>query len=120
MSGTSQPQYPRRGDIYWVDFNPARGSEQAGHRPAVVISLDSFNRVMNTVVVAAMTTSVREGSPVQVTLEAGDPLPNRGSILGFQVTTIDQRRLEDFAGQLRPEQLKELDVVIARCFGLKP
>ncbi|KAA6218815.1 type II toxin-antitoxin system PemK/MazF family toxin [Streptomyces filamentosus] len=119
MSGTSQPQFPRRGDIYWVDFNPARGSEQAGHRPAVVISLDSFNRVMNTVVVAAMTTSVREGSKVQLTLEAGDPLPQRGSILGFQISTIDQTRLERHAGRLRPEQLEELNGVIALCFGLK-
>ncbi|MEU6849128.1 type II toxin-antitoxin system PemK/MazF family toxin [Actinacidiphila alni] len=120
MSGSMQGAYPRRGEIYWVDFTPARGSEQAGHRPAVVISLDSFNRVMNTVVVAAMTTKVRENSKITVTLEADDPLPNRGDILGFQVTTIDQGRLERLDGQLRPEQIAELDEVIARCFGLLP
>ncbi|MFB7971038.1 type II toxin-antitoxin system PemK/MazF family toxin [Streptomyces rubiginosohelvolus] len=118
MSGTSQSQYPRRGDIYWVDFNPARGSEQAGHRPAVVISLDSYNRRMNTVVVAAMTTTVREGSRVQLVLEAGDPMPKRGAILGFQLSTIDKDRLGDHAGRLRPEQLEELNGVLALCFGL--
>jgi mRNA interferase MazF len=118
VSGSKRSECPQRGDIYWVDFNPARGSEQAGHRPAVVISLDSFNRVMNTVVVAALTTKVREGSKIQVVLEAGDPLPQRGAILGFQVSTIDQVRLERFGGRLRLEQLKELDEVIARCFGL--
>ncbi|WP_078912460.1 type II toxin-antitoxin system PemK/MazF family toxin [Streptomyces sp. NRRL S-646] len=119
MSGTSQSQYPRRGDIYWVDFNPARGSEQAGRRPAVVISLDSFNRVMPVVVVAAVTTRIREGSKIQVTLEAGDPLPQRSAILGFQVTTIDQARLEQPGGRLRAEQIDELDEVISRCFGLR-
>ncbi|MFE0861454.1 type II toxin-antitoxin system PemK/MazF family toxin [Streptomyces rochei] len=119
MSGTSQPQAPRRGDIYWVDFNPARGSEQAGHRPAVVISLDSYNQRMRTVLIAAITTTVREGSRVQLTLEAGDPLPRRSSILGFQVMTIDQSRLQKHAGRLRPEQLEDLNGVLALCFGLK-
>ncbi|MGK3939785.1 type II toxin-antitoxin system PemK/MazF family toxin [Streptomyces caeruleatus] len=118
MSGTSQPQFPRRGDVYWVDFDPARGSEQAGRRPAVVISLDSYNRRMPTVLIAAITTTVREGSPVQVTLEAGDPLPRRSSILGFQIMTIDQSRLQNQVGRLRPEQLEELKKVLALCFGL--
>ncbi|MFG3051864.1 type II toxin-antitoxin system PemK/MazF family toxin [Kitasatospora sp. NPDC048239] len=113
-----RPPSPQRGDIYWVDFDPARGSEQAGHRPAVVISLDSFNSRMPTVTVAAMTTRVRETSPITVTLQAGDPLPDAGDILGFQVMTIDQSRLERFAGRLRPPQMAELNTVLARSFGL--
>lgn len=110
---------PRRGEIYWVDFDPARGSEQAGHRPAVVISLDSFNARMNTVVIAALTTKIRPGSPVQVYLPAGRPLPEEGAILGFQVMTADQSRLGRYAGALAKSQLAELDQVISRCFGLR-
>lgn len=110
---------PKRGEIYWVDFDPARGSEQAGHRPAVVISLDSFNARMNTVVIAALTTKIRPGSPIQVYLPAGSPLPEEGAILGFQVMTADQTRLGRYGGALTKTQLAELDQVISLCFGLK-
>jgi mRNA interferase MazF len=111
---------PKRGEIYWVDFNPARGSEQTGRRPAVVISLDSFNSRMPVVVIAGVTTAVRPGSPIQVHLPAGSPLERESAVLGFQVMTVDQARLESYAGVLTKDQLDELDQVVSRCFGLKP
>ena len=84
-----------------------------------MISLDSFNARMNTVVIAALTTKIRPGSPVQVYLPAGRPLPEEGAILGFQVMTADQSRLGRYAGALAKSQLAELDQVISRCFGLR-
>ncbi|WP_448222462.1 type II toxin-antitoxin system PemK/MazF family toxin [Gordonia iterans] len=114
---------PRRGEVFWADLNPARGSEQAGRRPVLVISTDSFNRRMNVVVTVALTTSVRpavrEGrSPVSVFLPEGEPLDKEGCVLAFQVTTLDQERLEKYAGELSTEQMRQVDRAIAASFGL--
>ena len=51
---------PRRGDTWLVNFNPARGSEQAGIRPALIIQNDTGNRVSTTTIVAAISSTVRE------------------------------------------------------------
>lgn len=108
----------RRGDIYWIDWNPARGSEQAGRRPAVVISSDQANRALPVVTVAAITRTIREGSPIAMILEAGEPLPFRSSILAFQVMTIDKNRLLDLAGELTTVQRDELATTIRRVWDL--
>ncbi|MEU7952596.1 type II toxin-antitoxin system PemK/MazF family toxin [Micromonospora chalcea] len=116
MPYPSEP--PRRGEVYWFDFDPARGSEQAGERPAVVISLDSFNQRMPVVIIAALSTKVRLGSRVSVHLPAGQPLPKEGSVLAFQVMTADKSRLKDFAGRLSKSQLQQLDDALRLSFGL--
>ena len=84
----------------------------------MVISLDSFNRRMATVVIAAVTTNVREGSPVSVTLPAGRPLARRSSVLAFQVMTAAQDRLRDYLGSLDSAQLRQLDNALRTSFGL--
>ena len=48
----------RRGEIYWVEFDPVKGSEQGGLRPALVIQNDTGNRYGPTTVVAAITRTV--------------------------------------------------------------
>lgn len=114
---------PRRGEVFWADLNPARGSEQAGHRPVLVISTDSFNARMKVVVTAALTTSVRDStregrSPVSVFLPEGEPLDKEGCVLAFQITTLAHERLEKLAGELTPEQMRHVDRAIAISFGI--
>ena len=48
----------RRGEIYWVEFNPVKGSEQGGLRPALVVQHDLGNRHSETTVVAAITRKI--------------------------------------------------------------
>lgn len=115
---TSQPSPPRRGDIYWVDFDPSRGSEQRGQRPAVVISIDSFNRIMPVVMVAAITTKIKPNFRVTVTLQAGEPLQPKCQILAFQVVTIDKSRLGRYEGCLDADQLHELEDKMRLVWGL--
>lgn len=78
---------------------------------------------MPTVVVAAMTTSVKENvrsgkSPVCLFLPAGDPMDKEGAILGFQIMTIEKMRLENFAGKISAEQQLQVDSIIKNSFGL--
>ena len=100
---------PKRGEIYWVDFNPARGSEQAGRRPAVIISTDLQNRFFPVVTVAAVTTGGKAmRSELSVVLPEGDPLDRRSAIMPFQILTVANERLDEYMGCLSPEQLEEV------------
>jgi mRNA interferase MazF len=100
---------PRRGEIYWIDFNPVIGSEQGGRRPAVVISTDDFNKNVPVVAVAAISTSqATRTSPLAVNLPAGQPLQLASRILAFQVRTVDQSRLAGYLGSLDAQQVQAL------------
>ncbi|MEV0838504.1 type II toxin-antitoxin system PemK/MazF family toxin [Actinocatenispora sera] len=111
---------PRRGEIYWFEWNPSRGSEQRGRRPAVVISPDMRNARMPTLVIAALTTNTtRVGSAISVYLPQGRPLDKEGTILAFQVMTASKERLLNYAGCLGSDQLRELDRALKVAFGLE-
>jgi mRNA interferase MazF len=96
----------RRGDIYWVDWNPARGSEQAGRRPGLVVSNDIANEHAPIVVVASMTT--RRPSrpfPFLVEITADESGLSRDSTINcLQLLTVAKQRLlpSHSAGGLAP------------------
>ena len=89
MVASSQAKYvPARGDIVWLQFNPQAGSEQAGHRPALVISPKSYNEQVGLAVVCPLTTHIK-GYPFEVTLPSGNKA--KGAILADQVKSLDWR-----------------------------
>jgi mRNA interferase MazF len=76
---------PERGDLVWIDFDPAAGHEQMGHRPALVLSPAIFNKKVLLTLVAPVTSRVR-GHGFEVSL-TGKKIS--GVILCHQVKTID-------------------------------
>jgi mRNA interferase MazF len=109
---------PKRGEVYWVDFSPARGSEQAGRRPGVIVSIRQFNESMPVVVIAAVTTKDKSRFATCVELPAGRPLEQRSFVLPFQILTVDKSRLGDCAGRLDIEQIVDLERALRLCWGL--
>lgn len=83
----------------------------------MVISLDSFNRSMPVVAVAALTTRIKQ-SQLVVDLPAGQPLQQAGQILPFQVMTISKDRLDGYMGMLSPVQIRALESKLRLCWGL--
>ena len=79
---------PRRGDAVWVDFNPQAGHEQAGRRPAVVLSPESYNRSVGLAILCPITSRVK-GYPFEVTIPA--ELDVNGVILADQLKSADWR-----------------------------
>jgi len=79
---------PERGDLVWLEFNPQAGSEQAGRRPALVISPGSYNRRVGLALVCPITSRVK-GYPFEVELPPG--LEAQGAILCDQVKSLDWR-----------------------------
>jgi mRNA interferase MazF len=89
---------PKRGDLIWLDFTPQAGHEQAGRRPAVVISSSQYNRKVG-LLLACPITSQRKQYPYEVLLP--DRLPITGVILADQVRRLDWKsRRAAFIGRL--------------------
>ena len=79
---------PDRGDFVWLEFNPQAGHEQAGHRPALVISPGAYNRRVGLALCCPITSQVK-GYPFEVALPVGVPVA--GVVLSDQVKSLDWR-----------------------------
>jgi mRNA interferase MazF len=84
-----KPYYPRRGDIIRLDFDPQSGHEQAGRRPALVLSPEEYNQKVGLVVVCPIT-GQQKGYPWEVEVSG---LPQvYGVVLADQVKNLDWRK----------------------------
>lgn len=109
----------RRGDIFLVDFNPGRGSEQAGHRPAVVVQNDVGNEYGSTIIIIAITTAAHKDYPFLARLNAGEGGLERDSVANAaQVLTVDKSRLARKLGSLSPERMRRVDRALMLSLGL--
>lgn len=79
---------PARGDLVWLEFDPRSGHEQAGRRPALVLSPRAYNGRVGLAVCCPVTTQVK-GYPFEVLLPAG--LKVKGAVLADQVKSLDWR-----------------------------
>jgi mRNA interferase MazF len=95
---------PDRGDIVFLNFDPTRGHEQRGHRPALVLSPISYNRKTSLALFMPITNK-QKGYPFEVVLPA--ELKTQGVILADQIKCLDwQDRGIDFV-EVAPESLIE-------------
>ncbi|MDA3646415.1 type II toxin-antitoxin system PemK/MazF family toxin [Saccharopolyspora indica] len=105
----------RRGDLYWVDFEPIRGSEANKTRPAVVVSNDAANRSAQrakrgVITVVPVTTNIDRVHPFQVLLRAADcGLPNDSKAQAEQVRAVAVNRIGNRIGTLPRNALAALD-----------
>jgi mRNA interferase MazF len=102
---------PRRGEVYWLDFEPARGVEQRGRRPGLIVQNDRGNEHASYTVVAALSTApLARTFPFTVQYEAGEAnLPRAGHINCSQLLTIDQSRLDGLIGSFDVDRMLEVD-----------
>ena len=97
-----------RGEIRWADLSPARGHEQAGLRPVLVLSHDVFNERSGTAIVVAITSQPqRAGFPLTLELKTGD-LPKRSWAKIGQIRTLSSERIGEPVGKLSPEELSQV------------
>jgi mRNA interferase MazF len=101
------PDYvPSAGDLIWTDFDPTKGREQAGRRPALVISAAPFNANTGLAVVCPITSRVRP-FPTSVVLPSG--LPVAGEVLTSHLRSIDfLARPVRYAGAAVPAHVAQL------------
>ena len=79
---------PNRGDVGWISLNPQAGHEQAGRRPAVVVSPLAYNRKVGLALLCPVTSQIK-GYPFEVIIPQG--LKLNGAVLSDQVKSLDWR-----------------------------
>ncbi len=105
MRPSTETRHPRRGEVWLVNFNPGRGSEQKGVRPALIVQNNVGNQYAATTIVAAITTTIKP-YPVAVVIRGRTcGLPHDSMVNMAQVLTVDKSRLMRKLGELAPDQL---------------
>ena len=105
----------RQGDIIFLDFDPTKGREQAGYRPAVVISQTAFNQKRNLVFICPITSSTR---PLRFRVLLDDRTQTQGDVICEQVRVIDLlarkcKVVEQLPRDLLKQVLEAVSVIVA-------
>jgi mRNA interferase MazF len=96
---------PRQGDVVWLDFSPQQGHEQAGRRPALVVSPEAYNAKVGLMLCCPITNQ-KKGYPFEVEVRGTGSVS--GVVLSDQVKSLDwAARRAEFKGRLEPEALAE-------------
>lgn len=110
------PYCPRRGDLVWLSFDPQAGHEQSGHRPALVLSPESYNRKVGLALFCPITPQPK-GYPFEVVIPSG--LAVSGVILSDQVKSLDWKaRKTRFGEELPTEALQEVLAKFSTLLGM--
>lgn len=89
---------PKRGEIYWVDFDPVIGSEQGNRRPCVIVSPNVLNSIeKNRTITVLPISSQGAANPLRVEVSGGK---TSGFALVNQLRTIDKSRLQELRGPM--------------------
>ena len=111
---------PSCGDIWLVNFNPGRGSEQAGMRAALVIQNDVGNRYATTTIVVAITATLKK-YPVTVLLDPDEGRLDRPSMVNLaQILTLDKSRLVRRLGAISQSRIREVDAACSSAWASVP
>lgn len=104
-----------RGDIYWVDLNPTRGSEINKARPCVLVGATPINQARHTVVVVPLSTSAKARPPIAISVSC---LGKQVTAVCDQIRTVDKSRLKNSAGSLSAKDLNALDDGLRQVLSL--
>jgi mRNA interferase MazF len=106
---------PDAGDIVWLEFSPQAGHEQAGHRPALVLSPAAYNGKTGTMLCCPMTTQIK-GYPFEVIIHEKSV---NSAVLSDQVKNLDWKaRKATPKGKASAEELDEVRAKISALLGV--
>lgn len=103
----------KRFSVWRVNLDPTKGSEQAGSRPVLVVSPDSMNKHLKTVIVAPMTTRLR-GWPTRIAVSHGE---KTGEIALDQIRSVEKTRLGSSFGTLDASYHRQILSVLEEIFA---
>ena len=105
----------KRGEVWWVDFEPATGSEVRKTRPAVVVSNDAANGAMHRVQVVPVTSNTDR---LYVFESLIDIKGARGKVMADQIMTADKQRLKKRIGRVTPAEMLGIERAIRIQLGI--
>ncbi len=109
-------KFPKRGEVWWINFDPSVGTEAKKTRPAVVVSNDDSNEFLERIQVVPLTSSVQKLYPSEslVTIKG-----KRSKAAADQIATVSKRRVYKKAGALSAEDLAGVEYVLKVQLGLQ-
>ena len=108
-----------RGEVRVVDLDPTRGREQAGRRPALIVSVDLFNQGPADLVVMLPITSKAKGIPLHVSItppEGGVKMPSY--VKCEDIRSVSKQRLTKLLGNVSAETMREVEDRLAVLLGM--
>jgi mRNA interferase MazF len=105
-----------RGEVWWVEFDPAVGSEIRKTRPAVIVSNDAANRNLSRVIVVALTSNIERVYPGNALVTVGS---NQSKAMADQMMTADKTRLKSKLGSLSKSDMQLVDDAMSLQLGLR-
>ncbi len=103
-----------RGEIYWVAFDPTIGGEVSKTRPAIILSNNLANRVLNRVIMVPLTTNVERKLPGEAFVEVNG---KRQKALGSQLRTVSKLRVGNLLGVLSAADLERVENAVLFQLG---
>lgn len=107
--------YPQRGDIYWADLNPSKGSEINKIRPCLIISASPINRARRTVVVIPISSSSRAIPPITIPIFSQD---KEAVAVIDQIRAIDKGRLKDHIRTLSISEMLPIEEALREVLNM--
>lgn len=104
-----------RGEIWWVEFDPAVGSEIRKTRPAIVISNDMANQYMSRVQVIPLSSNVERIYPSETVVTVGG---QKSKAMADQIMTADKGRLKERCGKLTQADMAAVETVLKIQLGM--
>jgi mRNA interferase MazF len=105
----------KRGEVWWVEFDPAVGSEVRKTRPAVIISNDAANRNLSRVVVVPMSSNVERQYPGEAIVTV---VSQRSKAMTDQIMAADKSRLKNRIDELSKADMKAVEAAVLVHFGM--
>ncbi len=105
----------KRGEVWWVNFDPSVGGEIQKQRPAVIVSNDAANRFLNRLQVVPMTSQMDRVYPSEAVVRVGR---QQSKVMADQITTVSKQRLADRMGRLSGSDLAKVEHVVMIQLGL--
>jgi mRNA interferase MazF len=104
-----------RGEVWWVEFDPAVGSEIRKTRPAVIVSNDTANRLTARVQVIPLSSNIERIYPSETVVTIAG---QKSKAMADQIMTADKRRLKGQLGNLTQADMAAVEVVIKIQLGM--
>lgn len=104
----------RRGDIFWVNFDPSKATEIQKTRPALICSHDIMNQNSSRIIVAPITSNLNKIYSFEYAINY--PFV-KGKIMFDQIRSVDKIRLGDRLGNLSVKEMNEIEVILKFVLG---